>query len=93
MNKPLIIKLGFSIFFLVLYYYIGQFVITPLFISDECFYHSQKAPWYINLLFDFPSYEGYHPVPSNWWYLIFGLIGFFIGQLVANRKVRNRGKQ
>jgi hypothetical protein len=87
MNKSLISKVSFTILFLVIYYFIGQFVLMPLFINDECYYHSHKAPWYIELLFDFPSSEGYHPIPSNLWYFVFGGIGFFIGKLVAKLNV------
>ncbi|MDP2175213.1 MAG: hypothetical protein Q8K70_04810 [Bacteroidota bacterium] len=37
MNKSLNLKLIFTFSFMVLYYYIGQSILTPLFISDECY--------------------------------------------------------
>jgi hypothetical protein len=87
MNRSLIFKLVFTFSFMVLYYYIGHSILTPLFISDECYYHFHKVPWYIELLFDFPDS---HPVPTVLGYFIFGGIGFYIGKLLAKVSVRKR---
>ncbi|MDP2175217.1 MAG: hypothetical protein Q8K70_04830 [Bacteroidota bacterium] len=84
MNKSLIFKLLFTFSFMVLYYLIGQYVLMPLFINDEYYYHFHKVPWYIELLFDF---QESHPVPTILGYFVFGAIGFYIGKLVAKGSV------
>jgi hypothetical protein len=84
--KIILIKYGMIVLGMFSYFLIGNFVLFPLFISDECFYHSNEIPLYINILFDFPSVEGYHPVPTRFGYLIFGIIGYFVGKRILEKK-------
>lgn len=76
-------ELIYSLVFLVLYFFFGNFILHDLFIKDECYYHSHEVPYYIELLFDFPSSEGYHPVATKFGYIIFGGIGFLLGGFVS----------
>ena len=66
--------------------------IYPLFISDECYYHSNDTTFMIELLFDFPASNGYHPVPSRVGYIFAGIVGFVVGKQVVrylDKKVNN----
>ncbi len=79
-------ELIFTLLFIAIYFIFGNIILTAIFISDECYYHSHEVPLLINMLFDFPSSEGYHPVASRLGYLLFGIIGFLIGRNKSKRK-------
>ena len=64
----LLLAFSFSIVF--------HYIITPILIPDECYYHSQETSILIDLLYDFPAIEGFHPVPSLMGYFVFSTIGF-----------------
>ncbi len=72
-----------TIVFILLYGIIGYKILEPIFIPDPCYYDVHKIPTLINILFDFPSYEGYHPVPSKWGFILFGIIGGISGSKLA----------
>lgn len=72
--------------FIILYRFIGYNILMPMYIPDYCYYHSHKPSTLVNILFDFPSAAGYHPVPTYWGYLIFGVIGGLLGRCI-NRKL------
>ena len=64
---------------MVSYSYFNTKVIYPWLIPDYCYYDIHETTWLVDLFFDFPGYEGYHPVPSTLGYVLFGGIGGFIG--------------
>lgn len=84
-NKKYIL-IGLTLLFMIIYFLIGNFIMIPIFIKDYCYYHSHEIPFHINLLFDFPPSEGFHPVPTKIGYLLFGGIGFVIGRIVVKNK-------
>lgn len=81
-KKEVLIKISMVILFMFGYGIIGNFIIYPIFIHDECYYHGHETTTTIELLFDFPAYNGYHPVISKLGYLLSASLGFFIGSLL-----------
>jgi hypothetical protein len=76
----------------LLYFCVGDFLLPSLLISDSCYYHNHQTPLYIELLFDFPSSEGYHPVASKFGYILAVLLGFFLGKIISKFTRRNSKK-
>jgi hypothetical protein len=74
------------LFLIIIYEIIGAYIIYPAFIDDPCYYHVNEASLLIEILFDFPAYEGYHPVPTFWGTIIFGIIGFFVGKRIVKKQ-------
>lgn len=64
----------------VLYFILVHFVLYPILIPDECYYHSHDTPILIDLLFDFPASEGFHPVPRVIGYILSVGIGIVLAQ-------------
>jgi uncharacterized membrane protein YedE/YeeE len=65
--------------------YIALFLIQLLLIPDECYYHQNNTNWFINLLYDFPSWNGCHAYPSNFQFvLIFGF-GIYLSYQFCKR--------
>lgn len=62
----------------VIYFILVHFVLYPILIPDECYYHSHDTPFIIDLLFDFPAHEGFHPVPSVIGYILSFGIGIVV---------------
>jgi hypothetical protein len=81
-GRGILIKISMVIFFMGVYGLIMNFIIYPIFIPDECYYHSHDTTNTVELLFDFPSYNGYHPVPSKLGYLLFSIFGLIAGSLL-----------
>jgi hypothetical protein len=80
----------FASIFIIIYFCFGNIILSTIFISDECYYHSNDVPFLINLLFDFPSSEGYHPVATKLGYLLFGIIGLIVGRRRSKRIATNK---
>ena len=70
---------------IVIYFILVHFVFYSILIPDECYYHSHETPLIIDLLFDFPAYEGFHPVPSIIGYILSFGIGIAV-TLWLNKK-------
>ncbi len=85
----MIIKISMVIFFMVAYGVIMNFIIYPIFIPDDCYYHNHDTTFTIEILFDFPAANGYHPSPTKLGYLLFGIFGFLVGTKVI-RTVKSR---
>jgi hypothetical protein len=81
-GKGILFKISMVILFMVVYGLIMNFIIYQIFIPDECYYHSHDTTTLIELLFDFPAYNGYHPVPSKLGYILFCIFGFIAGSLL-----------
>ena len=81
-------ELIFIVIFFILYFFFGNFVLHDLFIKDECYYHNHETPFYIELLFDFQNVAGYHPVPTKFGYVLFGVIGYFIGRSISKSRFK-----
>lgn len=56
--------------------YIALFLIQLLLIPDECYYHQNNTNWFINLLYDFPSWNGCHAYPSTFQFVLICRINF-----------------
>jgi hypothetical protein len=82
-GRGILVKISMVIFFMVVYGLVMNFIIYPIFIPDDCYYHNHDTTNTIELLFDFPAYNGYHPVPSKLGYLIFSVLGLIIGVLLS----------
>lgn len=80
------------VLFVLLYFFVGDFLLQSLLIPDSCYYHNHQTPLYIELLFDFPSSEGYHPVASKFGYILAVLFGFFLGKIISKFTRRNSKK-
>jgi hypothetical protein len=85
-------ELVFSFLLVLLYFFVGDLFLQMLFIPDSCYYHNHQTPLYIELLFDFPSSEGYHPVASKFGYILAVLFGFFLGKIISKFTRRNSKK-
>ena len=86
MSRKTTIIVLFSFLFLLIYWVIGNFLLYPHFIPDECYYHIHPTNATIEILFDFPAVNGFHPVPTRWGYLLFGCTGAIIGWIWTRRK-------
>jgi len=64
---------------MVCYHFFNLIVLFPLLIPDYCYFDMHETTFLVEVFFDFPAYEGYHPVPSTIGYLFFGLMGGLIG--------------
>lgn len=53
-------------------------VVWPLLIPDDCYYHTNEPNSLIKLLYNFPSSEGGHSIPSVFNFLLFGLSGAYL---------------
>jgi hypothetical protein len=62
-----------------------------MFISNACYYHDNPIPPLVDILFDFPSYAGYHPVPAKSGYLAFGAIGLVIATIIGRSQKEGNG--
>lgn len=80
-GKGILFKFSMIILFMFIYGLIMNFIIYQIFIPDECYYHSHETTTTIEFLFDFPAYNGCHPVPSKLGYLLFSIFGFIVGSL------------
>jgi hypothetical protein len=64
-----------SVVLVVFYHFFNLLVLFPLFIPDYCYFDTHEIPFLVDVFFDFPAYEGYHPVSSVLGYLLFGITG------------------
>jgi uncharacterized membrane protein YfcA len=67
----------------VIFGMIGNHILYPHFIPDDCYYHNHDTGFLIEALFDFPSANGYHPVPTKLGYLLLGATGAYIGYRIS----------
>jgi hypothetical protein len=70
---------------MTIYGLISNYILFPLFIPDDCYFHLHETPYLVEILFDFPAYSGFHPVPSKMGYLISGIVGLLIGRFINFR--------
>ena len=69
------------ILFMIIYGVIVNLIIYPILIPDYCYFHNHETSTTVELFFDFPAYEGFHPVPSKVGYLLVGTLGLILGLL------------
>src|ERR1043165_1818876 len=70
----------FAIIGSALAFLLNIFILEPLLIiPDYCYYDTREPGFLINLFYDFPGSEGYHPVPSRLNILLTIVIGAFAG--------------
>ena len=67
---------------ILVYGLIGNYVLFPYFIHDECYFNNHDTGFLIETLFDFPAVNGYHPVPTKLGYLLFMIVGGYIGNRI-----------
>lgn len=68
--------------------YILSYFIELILIPDDCYYHEHETNWLIELLYDFPSWNGLHPYPSTFQFvLIFGF-GIYLSYLFCKRVLK-----
>ncbi len=73
---------------IMLYGFIGYEILMPMYIPDYCYYDSREIPAMVDFWFDFPSAAGYHPVPTYWGYLIFAVLGGFVGRYLGRKIIK-----
>lgn len=56
---------------------VSLLIVWPILIPDDCYYHTHDKNLLIFLLYNFPSSEGGHSVPSLFNFLFFGLFGAY----------------
>ncbi|WP_299442293.1 hypothetical protein [uncultured Aquimarina sp.] len=61
---------------------LNYFVVEKILIPDPCYYHINKISKLMNLLYDFPTYAGGHPVPSLFNLIFATFLGGTIGLMV-----------
>ncbi|MEL1245908.1 hypothetical protein AAEO56_16660 [Flavobacterium sp. DGU11] len=61
-------------------------------ITDECYYHTHKPNFMISILYDFPSWNGSHPVPGIFFMALMAIWGTALGWYVAGIKIRKTYK-
>ena len=67
------------------------FLLQSILIPDECKYHVENIPWFIELMYDFPSWNGCHPWPSNFQYGLIFICGIFLSFVTTNKLIsKNR---
>jgi hypothetical protein len=81
-KQGLIFRIVLGIVFMIIFGLLGNLIIFPLLIPDECYYHGHEEPFLIKVLFDFPAYNGYHPVIAKWLYLFCGFSGYLLAGLI-----------
>jgi hypothetical protein len=70
---------------MTMYGLVSHYILFPLFIPDDCYFHLHETPFLVEILFDFPGYNAYHPVPAKLGYLISGTAGLLIGRFITFR--------
>ena len=65
------------------------YLLWPLIIPDQCYYDIHETNWFIELFFNFPAYEGYHPVPSLFNLLLFGYLGGVGGNKIGKTVLKH----
>lgn len=92
MTKGIRISLivGIVIASMISYRFFNIIFLEPLLIPDHCYFDMHETTFLVEIFFDFPAYEGYHPVPSTIGYLVFGLIGGFVGYKIL--KIKSESK-
>jgi hypothetical protein len=68
--------------------YILSFFIEGIVIPDECYYESHDSNWLIELLYDFPSWNGYHPYPSTFQFVLIFLTGIGISYVFCKKVLK-----
>jgi hypothetical protein len=85
-NKTFIISL-LSILGIIVSY-ILFFFLEFLIIPDACYYEMHDTNWFIDLLFVFPGWNGFHPYPSNFQFsLIFGF-GIYLAFIFSKKVLK-----
>lgn len=74
-----------SSFFGIILAYIINFGLELIIFPDICYYHSHPTNIFIDLFYDFPSWNGSHPYPSTFNMIITILFGIYIGYFLTNR--------
>jgi hypothetical protein len=72
--------------------YIIFYLFESILISDECKYHSEDASWFIELMYDFPSWNGCHPWPSNFQFGLIFTFGIFLSYYTTNKLISKNRK-
>lgn len=67
--------------------FIFNFFFLELFIiPDICYYHSHETNFIFDIFYSLPGWNGFHPVPTKYNFIITILIGGYIGYRVKERK-------
>jgi hypothetical protein len=94
-NKLYSLPILNKIFFLFIFSIVGTIIsflffsiIGSMLIPDDCYYHQNDTNWLIDLLYDFPGWNGFHPSPSNFQFvLIFGF-GIYLSYQFCKRVLK-----
>ncbi len=100
MNKIKFIRLSLTTVLMCLgvmaTFTLNYLYLDPLLIPDPCLYHNaDKRGVLIKIFYCFPGWEGYHPFPSNFNFILTAALGAYAGFKLAKyslRKVRYRIK-
>jgi len=65
--------------------YVLAFLLESLIIPDECYYETHNSNWFIDLFYDFPSWNGCHPYPSNFQLILIFISGIYISYFFCKK--------
>lgn len=68
--------------------YMLFFILGNILIPDECYYETHASNWFIELMFDFPSWNGCHPFPSTFQFMLIILFGIYLSYLFCKRRLK-----
>lgn len=86
LNKKIFL-IVFSIPGIIIIYFLS-YLIELILIPDECFFHQHETNWFIELLYDFPSWNGCHPYPSNFHFLLIIVFGIYLSYQFCKRVLK-----
>jgi hypothetical protein len=68
--------------------YLLAFLIESILIPDECYYETHNSNWMIELFYDFPGWNGFHPYPSNFQFALMSILGIYLSFLFCKRVLK-----
>lgn len=61
------------------------FLLGSVIFSDECYHESSKMDWFIELMYDFPSWNGMHETPSTFQYVLIVVVGISLSYFTVKK--------
>ena len=65
------------------------FFLEFLIIPDACYYEMHETNWFIDLLFVFPDWNGFHPYPSNFQFSLIIGYGIYVASLFSKKVLKS----
>lgn len=78
-TKRNIVTVGFIIIGVLTFLVLNFIILDKLLIPDPCYYHNRETGFLFNLFYDTPSFNGGHPMPTNFNIILTIIIGGLFG--------------